>query len=144
MLYEAAFWRPDVPRPPLEVALSDSRLARYLADWGRHGDMALVAEGSGTEPLGAAWYRLLHSTEPGYGYVSAAVPEITIAVLVEYRRLGYGSALLAALVEEARQSGFDALSLSVEPDNPAVRLYSRLGFEPVGHAVDALTMIRRL
>ena len=49
-----------------------------------------------------------------------------------------------ALIRAARDDGFAALSLSVEPDNPAARLYERLGFERVGWFEGAQTMLLRL
>jgi ribosomal protein S18 acetylase RimI-like enzyme len=42
---------------------------------------------------------------------------------------GAGSAALAALEPELRARGVHALHLQVRPENPAVRLYERAGFE---------------
>ena len=42
-----------------------------------------------------------------------------------------GTALLAALIEDARRQGHSSLSLSVLRENPAVRLYERFGFRLV-------------
>ena len=50
-----------------------------------------------------------------------------IALLPEQRGRGIGSALIGRLQDEARQRGC-ALRLRVNPDNPAARLYRRLGF----------------
>ena len=47
MLYEAAFWRIDRPRPPLLVALADPANAKYVARWGRRGDRAVIATANG-------------------------------------------------------------------------------------------------
>jgi ribosomal protein S18 acetylase RimI-like enzyme len=52
---------------------------------------------------------------------------LDIAVLPEWRGRGIGTALIVELVEEASQDGL-LLSLHVELDNPARRLYERLGF----------------
>ena len=68
MLYEAAHWRPGEPRPPKEEALSEPKLARYLQDWGRPDDTAVLAiDLDGDGRLGAAWYRFMTYEEPGYG-----------------------------------------------------------------------------
>ena len=128
MLYEAAFWRPGLRRPPFHAALADPRLARYLQNWGRAGDTALVAVDSSGQPIGAAWYRLFAAGDPGYGFIAAGIPEVTIAVVPAHRRKGTGTALLKALLALARKEGLTALSLSVEQDNPALELYERLGF----------------
>lgn len=43
MLYEAAFWRGTADAPSLDIALSRSDLAVYVQDWGRPGDVGLIA-----------------------------------------------------------------------------------------------------
>ena len=53
---------------------------------------------------------------------------------------GVGGTLLRALMDVARSEGFDALSLSVECGNPAVRLYERHGFVRLLTVGDACTM----
>jgi ribosomal protein S18 acetylase RimI-like enzyme len=61
-----------------------------------------------------------------------------IALAPPYRGRGIGTALLGALMEEASASG-RALSIHVEMNNPARRLYERLGFSPAGeHGVYVL------
>jgi ribosomal protein S18 acetylase RimI-like enzyme len=54
-----------------------------------------------------------------------------IALAPAFRGRGIGTTLLHALVEEAAASG-RKLSIHVEMNNPARRLYERLGFEPAG------------
>ncbi len=49
--------------------------------------------------------------------------------------------MLEALVVSARAQRHAALSLSVEPDNPARRLYERCGFQVVGAVDGSLTML---
>jgi ribosomal protein S18 acetylase RimI-like enzyme len=65
-------------------------------------------------------------------------------VRAEWRGRGIGGALLTALCDAARREGAPALSLSVELDNPARRLYERLGFEALREAAGATTMRRHL
>jgi ribosomal protein S18 acetylase RimI-like enzyme len=141
MSYEAAFWRPDIHRPPRDEALSDPAIARYLEGWGRPGDAAVVAveRVSGTR-MGAAWYRIMPEDAPGYGFISPGVPEVSIGVVAGFRGHGVGGALLDVLLERARVEGFDTLSLSVERDNPAVRLYERHGFGKLFQVENAWTM----
>lgn len=140
MLYEAANWRGsgDVPvdRPPVD---------EYVRDWGRRdGDLGLVAEDENGAPVGAAWYRFFDASDPGFGFVDEKIPEITIAVVPGARGRGIGRALLDALIDEAARAGVPALSLSVEEDNPARRLYESCGFERVGQVDGAWTMRRDL
>ncbi len=118
-------------------------MARYLCGWGRHGDSALIA-GEDDGPVGAAWYRLFPEGEPGYGFVATDVPELSIGVAADARGRGIGTLLLDALIADARNGGFPALSLSVEPDNPAVRLYERAGFSRVPSNGGSWTMLLTL
>ena len=61
-----------------------------------------------------------------------------IALLASFRGRGIGTGLLRALVDEAEGSG-RRLSIHVEANNPARRLYDRLGFRPAGeHGVYVL------
>jgi ribosomal protein S18 acetylase RimI-like enzyme len=135
-LLRAANW--DSSREPR--LLDDPALAPYRDGWGRQGDLAAIAEAEG-RAIGAAYCRLTQ----GYGYIDDDTPEVTIGVESSYRGRGIGSQLLGALADLARNHGFDRLSLSVEPDNPARRLYERVGYRQVG--VDAgggVVMVVRL
>ena len=53
---------------------------------------------------------------------------VDIALLPAYCGKGIGSNLLSALLEEGRQSAC-TVSIHVEHNNPALRLYKRLGFK---------------
>lgn len=140
MLYEAACWRPERPCRPFHEVLGDPHIARYIHNWGRQGDTAVIAETSQSRPIGAAWYRLFAPTEQGYGYIDASIPELAIGVTPEYRGHGVGAALVTALLNLAHASGFTAMSLSVESVNPAVAIYERHGFRKVGTNGGAWTM----
>ncbi|MBI3651451.1 MAG: GNAT family N-acetyltransferase [Acidobacteria bacterium] len=54
-----------------------------------------------------------------------------IALLPEYRGQGIGATLIGQLLDEARRAA-KPLQLFVERDNPAIRLYARLGFVQIG------------
>jgi ribosomal protein S18 acetylase RimI-like enzyme len=108
--------------------IQGTAFGKYLAEWGRPGDAGVVAWDTRGSRIGAAWYRLFPPAHPGYGFVSADVPELTIRVLAEARGQGIGDSLLRALAEHARQEGYRALSLSVDRGNPAQHLYARHGF----------------
>ncbi len=140
MLYEAAYWRQDHERPPIDAALAQPDLAVYLDGWGRAGDVGLLAIVDGNL-AGAAWVRSFDEHAHGYGYLDGHTPELTIAALPDHRRQGIATALLTHLLEDPR---LDAarISLSVESDNPALTLYRRSGFVEVDATDGSLTMVR--
>jgi ribosomal-protein-alanine N-acetyltransferase len=144
MLFEAAFWRPGSAPPTLEEGLSQPALANLLKAWGRHGDAAVIAESAARLPLGAAWYRLWSDRTHSYGYISAGIPELAIAVAAGHRGRGIGSRLLRELKATAARQGFEWLSLSVERDNRALHLYERHDFVRVRLAGNAWTMRARV
>jgi GNAT superfamily N-acetyltransferase len=127
MLVEAVNWRGEQLLTPAEVA-ADPALAHYISGWQRPSDFGVVATSHAGEPIGAAWVRSFDTGDPGYGFVAADVPEISMAVVTAFRGHGVGTRLLAALLQAARERGHKALSLSVEDGNPARALYERAGF----------------
>jgi len=143
MMYEAARWNPDWPREPMAEVLDEPILRRYHEDWGRPGDGGMIAEIDG-EPVGAAWYRLFAAEAPGYGFVDERTPELSIAVAPLHRRKGIGGTLLRAAMVNAREEGYQTLSLSVAVHNRSRMLYQRVGFEKVGEEGDSWTMLANL
>jgi ribosomal protein S18 acetylase RimI-like enzyme len=143
MLYEAARWNPDWPREPIEEVLEEPTLRRYHEGWGRPGDGGAVAELDDL-PVGAAWYRVFTADEPGYGFVDEKIPELSIAVVPLHRRKGIGHALLHSCMVQAREEGFQALSLSVAVHNRSRMMYQRAGFEKVAEEGDHWTMVANL
>lgn len=138
MLVQAAAWR-GAATPHAAEALAAPHVALYIEGWGRPGDAGLIAE-EDEQPIGASWYRVFTEVEHGYGFIEARIPELTLAVAEEARGRGIGTSLLLALVRRAHPEGHNALSLSVEEDNPALRLYERVGFVRVGRVGNAWTM----
>lgn len=76
-----------------------------------------------------------------------------IAVLPDYRRKGVGTALVSALVREARELNLDLLTLEVRKSNFAAQgLYKSFGFDIIGerkryyrdNGEDAFIMTKRL
>lgn len=77
---------------------------------------------------------LVEGSAAGRLYVYRGAREIRIvdiALLPEYRGRGIGGELLTGILAEARARGH-LVSIHVERNNPALRLYRRLGFECAG------------
>ncbi len=143
MLYQAIYVPADQPPPSLEI-VKEPQLAKYVRDWGQSGDQGFLAIDTAAEQaVGAVWSRLLTGENRGYGYVNDEIPELSIAVLPEYRNKGIGTTLLRRMLETA-QACYPAISLSVSPDNPVIRLYLRLGFAVVERHETSITMIKNL
>jgi ribosomal protein S18 acetylase RimI-like enzyme len=136
MLAHAYNWR--VSALDAEIPLS-----RYVENWGRAGDVALIATETGHR-VGAAWFRLFNASAPGYGFVDEQTPELTISVVPSRRKHGVGHELMEELLKRAAAEGHTAISLSVERDSPAVGFYERHGFERIGESGQAFTMRRAL
>ena len=99
-----------------------SRLALGVAS---HGDLPLLAE-VGREPIGLAWGRI-ETFNPDV----ANLYQMWIAP--SYRRLGAGKMLLESVIAWAAAVNVCYLALIVTcGDSPAMRLYVRAGFTPVG------------
>jgi len=128
MLYEAVYWDAAKERLPPEFVLAHPEISIFHEGWGRPGDAGLVAEADGTA-AGVVWYRLFTEEKHGEGFVDERTPELAIAVAEGRRGNGIGRLLMEAIADRARADGIERISLSVDDDNPAKRLYARLGFE---------------
>lgn len=139
----AILWRAPDPIPDPAAVIAGTGHAYLLADWGRPGDAAVVAEAA-AGPVGAAWYRYWSDDHHSYGYLDAACPELGIGVDPRYRGRGIGAQLLDSLIDLAASRGVARLSLSVESDNPALRLYERTGFVRQCRVGGSWTMVKVL
>ena len=122
-------WQPpEVDRPHLDrFVQTEAAVPRWCRGWGRTGDHGFRTTRDGAT-VGLAWCRLLTAGDSGHSFVSERIPCLAIAVEPEARGCGIGAALLDALVEKLRELDYEALTLAVEVDNPAGRLYERAGF----------------
>jgi GNAT superfamily N-acetyltransferase len=144
MLVEAVNWSPEWKTKSRNRVLSAPRTAHYIAGWPRDTDLGVIAEADG-ERIGAAWLRFLPAADPGYGFVTSDLPELTIGVAAHWRRRGAGRALLRAIAGQARSAGIRQISLSVERKNFAQRLYLCEGYQIVDSSdKDSDTMVKNL
>jgi GNAT superfamily N-acetyltransferase len=142
-LFEAVSWNPEREIPPYEFTIAHPELTRYHEGWGRHGDLAIIAEREG-EVVGTSLCRLFTAENHGHGYVDDETPELAVAVWDGHRGEGIGTRLMGGIEEAARAAGFAQLSLSVDADNAARRLYERLGYETLTVDDEGVRMIKEL
>lgn len=122
-LYEAVFIPDGAALPPRSIIRSPE-LQIYIKDFGRHkDDMGFIAETDG-RAAGAVWTRIMND----YGHIDDGVPSLAIALYAEYRKMGIGTALLEAMLAELGKSGYERVSLSVQKENYAVKMYVNAGF----------------
>ena len=141
-LYEAIYvpegFEGEIPH---SVIFDDPKCRAAFEGFGtRADDRALVAEVDG-EVVGACWVR----TTDEYGHIDDETPSFSISMLKPYRGQGIGGAMLGSLLDELQDAGYARTSLSVQKENPALRLYERQGFRIIGDGADESEwlMVRR-
>lgn len=123
-LYEAIFIPEGVKPPPKEIILNDD-LQVYVQNFGTHpNDRCLVAETDG-KVVGAVWTRIMKD----YGHIADDIPSLAISLYKEYRNNGIGTDLLRQMLQQLRRDGYAQVSLSVQKDNFATKMYLKAGFE---------------
>ena len=132
-LYEAIYvpegFEGEVPR---SVIYDDPKCRAAFEGFGAlSDDRAVVAVVDG-EVVGACWVR----TTDEYGHINDQTPSFSISVYSPYRGRGIGGAMMRRLLGELREDGYALASLSVQKENPAIRLYERMGFRIVGDGFD--------
>jgi ribosomal protein S18 acetylase RimI-like enzyme len=117
------------PQSPDEPQSSED-FADYWLD---HKSLVAVARVGGGR-LAASYY-----LKPNFHGRAAHVANAGYFVVPELRGQGVGRALVEHSFDEARALGFDALQFNlVFADNPARRLYERLGFQVIGRVPEAV------
>jgi GNAT superfamily N-acetyltransferase len=142
-LYTALAWDPGRELPPPVITLEHPEVVRYHRDWGRPGDLGVLAVADG-EVVGIAYCRLFTEADHGHGYVDDETPEVAVAVRDGRRGGGLGGLLLVALAGAASAAGYRRLSLSVATENPARRLYERVGYRELESDFDGVRMLLEL
>lgn len=141
-LYEAIFIPEGQKKPDTEI-IQIPELLCYIKDFGKDSDLCLVAEYRG-DLIGAVWIRIYTESEKGFGYVDSKTPELSMSVVEKYRKQGIGTRLLTNMIERLIQIGYEQVSLSVDLENYALKLYRKFGFVIVQSDNKSATMIKQL
>lgn len=138
-LYEAIFIPVGVEPPPKTI-INMPELQEYIADFGSlKDDKAIVAEVEG-EIIGSVWVRIIND----YGHIDDDTPSLAMSLYKEYRGLGIGTALLKEILLNLKLAGYTKVSLSVQKDNYAVKLYKKVGFTVYDENEEEYIMVTKL
>lgn len=110
--------------------------------WLRQGELGVVEVKPGGGPIGAVWLRLFSVDDPGYGFVAADIPELSLRVVPSWQGKGVGRTLLTEMAWRGAESDVTRISLSVEQANRAHRLYADEEFTTAESGPDSDTMIK--
>lgn len=108
---------------------------------------ARIPDGSGSSAVPAGFVLTRH--------VLDEEELLLIAVVPGARRRGIGAALIEHMETTARARGISRIFLEMRRDNPAIHLYRKFGFEPIGERrnyyrmangerIDAITFARKI
>ena len=132
-LYEAIYVPQDFAgEVPRSVIYDDPKCRAAFEGFGTLPDDRAVVATVGGEVVGACWVR----TTDEYGHIDDETPSFSISIRKPFRSQGIGGAMMRAMLDELRAGGYTRASLSVQKENPALRLYERMGFRIVGDGFD--------
>jgi ribosomal protein S18 acetylase RimI-like enzyme len=124
-LYQAVFQKERNLLP--KSVIYEPRVYAFIKDWGQTDDYGVVAI-IDNKIVGMAWSRIITGELKGYGNIDEKTPELAMSVLDEYQKRGIGYLLLEELLKKLKAKGYQKMSLSVDKDNYAVKLYQKVGF----------------
>lgn len=138
-LYEAIFIPEGVSPPPKSI-VERPELKLYYEGFGNgEADYCLAAEDNG-RIIGAVWSRIMND----YGHVDDSTPSLAISLYKEYRGQGTGTELLREMLELLKEKGYEKVSLAVQKENYAVRMYRNAGFTVVDENTEEYIMVCEL
>ncbi|MCS4535525.1 TIGR00730 family Rossman fold protein [Corynebacterium sp. HS2168-gen11] len=104
--------------------LESEQLREYLSFDAQRGDIGIVLETTDGAVVGAMWVSFIHA----WAFIDEDVPEIVISVDPQWQGKGLGGWLIKQAVQYGRTHGWQGMSVHVEPESPARRLYARNEF----------------
>lgn len=114
---------------------------QYIEKFPEGLDIGIIAETTEGLPVGAAWIRMLPDNAHT---INQPMPELTMGVTSEYRRMGLGERLLEELYNAASEMNITEISLGVHKENlPAISLYKKQGWIKDGSFKEYIMMSRK-
>ena len=138
-LYEAIFI-PEGEKKPDKAIINSPDLQVYIKDFGKFkDDFCLVAEYK-KEIVGACFTRIMND----YGHIDDETPSLAISLYPEYRNMGIGTLLLKEMINSLRNKKYTKISLSVQKENYAFKMYLKCGFNIIKETETEYIMVCNL
>lgn len=138
-LYEAIFQKDNSSPLPKEI-INKPELNIFIKDFGKPDDYCLVAEVD-NKIIGVVWSRVLSGEVKGYGNIDNTTPELAISIYKQYRNKGIGTDLMKGILKLLKEKGYKRVSLSVQKDNYAVKMYKAVGFKTFKETEEEYIMV---
>lgn len=137
--YLAIYVPQGVKMPPKSIVELPELKVYYQNFGSENGDICLVAE-TDNKIVGAVWTRIVND----FAHIDDNTPSLAIAVAKESRGKGIGTRLLNDMLTVLKVEGFLSVSLSVQKENYAVKMYEKAGFDVVQNNGEELVMLKKL
>ena len=137
--YLAIYVPQGVKMPPKSIVELPELKVYYQNFGSENGDICLVAE-TDNKIVGAVWTRIVND----FAHIDDNTPSLAIAVAKESRGKGMGTRLLNDMLTVLKVEGFLSVSLSVQKENYAVKMYEKAGFDVVQNNGEELVMLKKL
>lgn len=138
-LYEAIFIPQRMEAPPKSI-VNIPELNIYISDFGSSiHDISLVSE-IDEKLIGAVWVRIIND----YGHIDDKIPSLAIGLYEEYRGKGIGTKLMEKIISILIERKYKKVSLSVQKNNYAVKMYRKLGFQVFDENEEEYIMVKNL
>lgn len=135
-----AIYQPDKTNLAPRSIIENPDLQVYIKDFGTKKDDYCFCAEVENKVVGAVWVRNIN----GYGSVDNDTVEFAISVFEEYQKMGIGTALMNKMLEHLNKLNYPKVSLAVQKENYAVRMYQKVGFEIVDENEQEYIMIHKL
>ena len=138
-LYKAIYIPKDEVAPPKNVTKLPE-LQVYIKDFGKSkNDIGFIAEFN-KKVIGMIWARVMND----YGHIDNKTPSLAMSVDKKFQNKGIGTILLRKILEDLKEKNYEKVSLSVQKENYAVKLYKKLGFKVFKETSEEFIMLLEL
>ena len=125
-LYEAIYQKNEKSMLPKEV-VKEPALKVYIENFGEQPDDYCFCAEADKNIVGAVWVRIID----GFGSLDNETPEFAISLYKEYRGQGIGTDLMKSMLAFLLEKNYKRVSLAVQKDNYAVKMYENVGFKTI-------------